>query len=106
MKTTRFFIVLGACALVFTIALGSIESCLHPCWAQTPVRRADPWAGDPEEPGFAKQIPFDDGAQHSRITVPYETTEATRTLREKAPFTVWSHFLRFKVMLTLFGRGG
>jgi hypothetical protein len=77
MKTTRFFIVLGACALVFTIALGSIESCVHPSWAQTPVRRADPWAGDPDSPGSPYEIPFDGLEGSLRTAVPYDLSASS-----------------------------
>jgi hypothetical protein len=106
MKTTRFFIVLGACALVFTIALGSIESCVHPSWAQTPVRRADPWAGDPDMPGVGYQMPFDEGFSYSRIQIPCETTASAATaIRSPEPRSLWE-LVRARAFLTALFRKG
>ena len=92
MKMPRFFILIGACALAFALTLCTIESAMRPSWANPlPVMRADPWAGDPEEPGFAKQLPFDDDGEYSRIATPYETSASTTIGIEsiRGPWWAW-----------------
>jgi len=86
MKTPRFFIVLAACAVVFTIASTSIESAFRPCRAETlPVLRLDPRAGDPQEPGFSKRMPFEDAYAELRTSVGYETTSLGSISTPTAP---------------------
>ena len=71
MKMPRFFIILGACALLSLACplLSAQPSSADPL----PVMRADPWAGDPDMPGVKYQIPFDEEGGYSRVATPYET---------------------------------
>ena len=82
MKMPRFFIVLGACALLAI-------STYNLSWSQSlPIQRADPWAGDPDEPGFTKSIPFNDGEDYVRTTTPYELSADTA----RSPKSLWTRF--------------
>ena len=106
MKMPRFFILIGACALLSTIALQSIEATICPSSASAffPVMRADPRAGDPEEPGFADKLPFDEGGESSGITLPYElSTQDRPVLRETTRSSWWSRIRRVLFVSGLFG---
>lgn len=98
MKLPRFFIVLGACTFVLTFALHFIESNTHPAWAQTvPIQRADPWAGDPDEPGFRKRLPFEEEPGGLRASAPYELTSSG--IEGAAPR--WIDFWRSRILRLL-----
>lgn len=58
MKTPRLFIA----AIFGAVSVGSILSVHDPAAATPPpIVRADPRAGDPDEPGYWKSLPFDEG---------------------------------------------
>ena len=100
MKTPRFFIALAIFAFVFTTALISLDSAIRPARAETlPVLRLDPRMGDPEEPGFRQELPFDDWSVESRIATPYESLTPTisPTLRQSRSYRLAS-ILRFSLM--------
>ena len=89
MKTPRFFIVLAACAVVFTIASSSLESAFRPCRAETlPVLRVDPWAGDPEDPKGPMEIPYDDWGAYSTIDDLESTQTTAATLEPRRSFRI------------------
>ena len=96
MKMPRFFIVLGACALLWSACL-AYETVMNACLAgPLPVMRADPWAGDPEEPGFARNIPFEEDEPYTRIEVPYETSATVRP--PMAAPNLWQRMLRLAML--------
>ena len=104
MKMPRFFILIGACALVSTIALLTLESNHRPCWADqlVPIMRADPLAGDPDMPGIGRKLPFDEGDTASK-SAPYELTS---TAPRNEPFTpsLWMRLRTLRFMAVVFGR--
>jgi hypothetical protein len=82
MKMPRFFILVAVCAMMSTFLLQSIEATVYPSSAeQLPILRADPRAGDPEEPGFANSLPAEEVGTFSRISVPYETSVRATTVQ-------------------------
>src|SRR5687767_5941638 len=94
MKMPRFFVVLGACALLLLAC--QLFSAQSSSADPLPVMRADPWAGDPEEPGFARGIPFDNGEPYTRIEAPYETSGSKHSITR---VTVRSFWLRMSGLL-------
>jgi hypothetical protein len=100
MKTPRFFILVGACALLMSVCLVTIEA-PRPAAAGTLLNivRFDPRAGDPEEPGFSKSMPFDEEASYGRTQVPLETH---RTPEPSAIGNTRGHY--FQLISLLFGR--
>jgi hypothetical protein len=73
MRTPRFFIVLGACVVLFTIAHASVQSLTPPVDAgPLPIHWYDPRAGDPDEPGFWEAIEFDEEPSSGRTATRLE----------------------------------
>ena len=61
MKRPRSFIALVVLATGFLLALSSVPPTVPIAGAETlPVLRVDPRMGDPEDPGFSKELPFDE----------------------------------------------
>ena len=91
MKTPRFFILVGA-FLLLSFALGSSLGSMVPlghCQSLL-IPRAAPLAGDPDEPGFSKSIPFDDEGSYGRTATTLETNSvktAGRRLIQKRLLT-------------------
>ena len=57
MKMPRFFIILGACALLLTVGLTVRPSVAVA--GPLPIVRVDPRAGDPDEPAGGYALPYD-----------------------------------------------
>jgi hypothetical protein len=108
MKTPRFFIVLAACAVVFTIALTSIESAFRPCRAETlPVLRLDPRAGDPDQPGGSyREIPFEDSYGLSQLETSSEIKRAPSAPMQVRAHTSWWLQLRGWLHVHTFAMSG
>lgn len=78
MKTARFFILLGACALLFSVVVSASPQLVRSSWAsQIPIVRVDPRAGDPDDPIPSYAIPFDESD--------YDYVEETSLSSQDAP---------------------
>lgn len=108
MKTPRFFILLGACALLFAMIAHSSPMFVRASAAgEIPVVRYDPRAGDPEEPGYWKSIPFDGDSDFARIDVNVELTSRSSDgmLRSSSVHRAWwSTPFRSLALFYRFGR--
>jgi hypothetical protein len=106
MKMPRFFILIAAFALVSTLALQSIESIHSNCWADPflPVLRADPRAGDPDEPTSGYFVPFDDEATSAVVsTEDKQSSPSDYALAERPSWA--SRILNSRIFAWLFGGG-
>lgn len=106
MKMSRFFILIGACTLLSTFALQTVESIHRPCWSNPfiPILRADPWAGDPDMPGIGRELPADEGSLSNK-TSSYEVSSLTQA--PSAPSlrsTLWLRLRALRFMASALGR--
>ena len=99
MKTARFFILLGACALLFSAVVSASPQLVRSSWAsQIPIVRVDPRAGDPEEP-TPGSIPFYEDELEFGASPPGSELESfSRSSRTEFGTyfdRVWTWFLTF-----------
>jgi hypothetical protein len=77
MKTLRVFVASAACVVGLTIATALFTPLVSRCGAETlPVLRLDPRMGDPDEPGFRRQLPFDNETVDYSSTIPVAETQS------------------------------